>query len=360
MSTKILLILKRREDYNAVVHDSRGLSTGLYNSASFISEMLNSIGIESVVEVAIDNNCIDRLVQLHNPTHVIIEAMWVVPSKFSVLTRLHPTVKWIIRLHSEMPFLAGEGMAFDWLGDYIKFPQLSIGVNAPRMLNEIRTYLSTMSNYSSKEIEDQVFYLPNFYPQEYKTKKHGITNIYRGKKHWIDICCFGAVRPLKNHMVQATAAVKFANKRGLQLKFHINGGRNEMNGDPVMNNLRGMFQHLSEYGHQLIAHEWTDRNEFLKLCATMDVGMQCNFSETFNIVSADLISQGIPILGSREIPWACHWFNAQPTESDEIADKLELIYKFPSVNTWLNQRRLTHYTSQTRKTWIKYIKGQEQ
>ena len=325
-----------------------------------MDNMLNEAGIESVLEVAIDNNCIDRLVNLHKPTHVIIEALWVVPSKFAVLTRLHPTVKWIIRVHSEMPFMAGEGMAMDWLGDYIKFPEISIGINAPRMMNEIRTYLATANHHSTEETEDRVFYLPNFYPQDYQTKNHGITNAYRGKKHWVDISCFGAVRPLKNHMVQATAAIKFANKRGLQLRFHINGGRIEMKGDPVMNNLRGMFQQLADYGHQLIAHEWTPREEFLKLCATMDIGMQCNFSETFNIVSADLISQGVPILGSREIPWSCHLFDAQPTESDEIAKKLDLIYRFPNVNVWLNQRHLTHYTNQTRKIWIKYFKEQEQ
>ena len=100
--SKILFILKRREDYNAVVHSNVGLSTGLYNSASFVHNMLNHMGINSVLEVAKDNNCIDRLVTQHQPTHVIIEALWVVPQKFSVLQRLHPNLKWIIRLHSEI------------------------------------------------------------------------------------------------------------------------------------------------------------------------------------------------------------------------------------------------------------------
>ena len=126
-----------------------------------------------------------------------------------------------------------------------------------------------------------------------------------------------------------------------------------------MHNLQGMFQQLADHGHQLISHEWSPREEFLQLCSTMDIGMQCNFSETFNIVSADLISQGVPVLGSKEIPWACQWFNASPTESDEIARKLDLIHKFPNVNVWLNQRSLTHYTNQTRKTWVNYFKEQD-
>ena len=350
MTTKILFILKRREDFNPVKHSPLGLSTGLFNSANFMVEMLNDLGIDTTIEVAIDNNCIDRLVTKHQPTHVIVEALWVVPSKFSVLTKLHPGVRWIIRLHSEMPFMAGEGMAMDWLGDYINFPQIDIGVNAPRMLDEVRTYLSTKKGWGQTETNNRIFYLPNYYPQDYTTKE------FNSNKYWVDIACFGAVRPLKNHMVQAVAALKFANKIGKQLRFHINAGRVEMQGSPVLHNLRGFFQQLADTGHQLIGHEWAPREEFLQTCASMDIGMQCNFSETFNIVTADLISQGIPIVGSSEIPWACNFFNAHATESNEIADTLYRTYKLPKLNVWRNQRNLTKYTNKTKRIWTTQFK----
>jgi hypothetical protein len=356
MTNKVLFILKRREDYNAVEHSPQGLSTGLYNSASFMKNMLVNAGIDAELEVAIDNNDIDRLVTLHKPTHVIIEALWVVPSKFAVLIPLHPTVRWIVRLHSEMPFMAGEGMAMDWLGEYIKFPEISIGVNAPRMLDEIRTYLATTTDHTEEETESRVFYLPNYYPQQYNSKDLDEHNRYRGYKYWIDVACFGAVRPLKNHMVQAVAAIKYANQHGKQLRFHINAGRIEMKGDPVLNNLRSMFEHLSEHGHQLIAHQWAVREEFLELCADMDIGLQTNFSETFNIVSADLISQGVPIVTSREIPWSNCIFNARPTESDEIYHAMTRALVFPKANVWLHQHNLTRYTNRTEKIWVKYFK----
>ena len=144
--SKVLFILKRREDFNPLKHTKIGLSTGLYNSASFVNKMLNESGIQSELEVVIDNNCIDREVHKHRPTHVIIEALWVVPSKFAVLCKLHPNVKWIISLHSEMPFLAGEGMALDWVGDYGAFPNLIIGVNAPRALDEVKLFSKKSKN----------------------------------------------------------------------------------------------------------------------------------------------------------------------------------------------------------------------
>jgi hypothetical protein len=350
MKTKILFILKRREDYNPIKHSPLGLSTGLFNSANFIVNMLNNAGIDANIEVAIDNNCIDRLVNKHKPTHVIIEALWVVPSKFSVLTKLHPTVRWIIRLHSEMPFMAGEGMAMDWIGEYINFPQLDIGVNAPRMLDEIQSYIRIKKSWTINEVTKRVYYLPNYYPQEYVPKK------FKREKYWVDVACFGAVRPLKNHMLQAVAALKFADKIGKQLRFHINSGRIEMKGDPVLHNLRGFFQHLADVDHQLIGHEWAPREEFLKTCSEMDIGLQCNFSETFNIVSADLISQGVPIVGTKEIPWATPLFNADPTESTDIANQLVRTYKFPKINVAINQHNLTKYTDKTRSIWVKQFK----
>ena len=337
--SKVLFILKRREDYSAQVHSHIGLSTGLYNSAKFMNDMLNDAGIQSDLGVAIDNNCIDRLVTLYKPTHVIIEALWVVPPKFSVLQKLHPNVKWIIRLHSEMPFMAGEGMAMDWLGDYATFKNVVIACNAPRMLREMKLFLG----------DDKVIYLPNFYPQEYKSKK-----INRNKEY-IDISCFGAIRPLKNHLVQAFAAIAFANKLGKKLRFHVNAGRIEMNGNSALRNLKCLFQQLSLMGtgHQLINHQWTPREQFLELCSQMDIGMQCNFSETFNIVGADLVSQGVPLIGSKEIPWSA--FNADCTNSDDITQVLITSYKYPRLNAFVNQFHLKYYTNKTRKIWIKYF-----
>ena len=345
--TRILFILKRKEDYN-IAKDSRhiGLSTGLYNSASFVHNMLNDLGIESHLEVVTDNNDIDRQVTKYRPTHVIIEALWVVPTKFQILKKLHPNVTWIIRFHSEMPFMAGEGSAMNWIGEYSRIKNVIISFNAPRMLREGRVYLKAMHGWSEEQVNEKVIYLPNFYPQEYAYKK------FDKSKEYIDIGCFGAVRPLKNHLLQAVAAVDFAESQNKKLRFHINSGRVEMQGQSVAHNIKGMFTHLYDRGHRLVNHTWAPREEFLKICAKMDIGMQCNFSETFNIVGADLISQGVPLIGTSEIPWLTMG-KTDPTDSDRIRDELEFAYRLPWLNVGLNQRSLTKYTDRTAKIWYK-------
>jgi len=337
--TKVLFILKRREDYSAKIHLHIGLSTGLYNSAKFMNDMLNESGIQSELEVATDNNYIDRLLHKHKPTHVIIEALWVVPTKFSVLQKLHPNIKWIVRLHSEMPFMAGEGMAMDWLGDYAKFRNVVIACNAHRMMREMQLFLG----------KNKVIYLPNFYPQNYVTKT------LDKDKDFINISCFGAIRPLKNHLVQAYAAIEFAEKIGKKLHFHVNAGRIEMNGNANINNLKGLFQHLYQRGHTLTNHQWTPREEFLELCSRMDIGMQCNFSETFNIVGADLTSQGVPLIGTNEIPWCSSFSQADCTDSQDISNALMRAYRYPRLNVFMNQYLLKSYTNKTKKIWTKYF-----
>lgn len=350
MTTKVLFILKRREDFNAVTHSHVGLSTGLYNSAKFMDDMLVDNHVHSHLEVAIDNNCIDRLVTKYKPTHVIIEALWVVPTKFAILQKLHPTVKWIIRIHSEMPFMAGEGMAMDWIGDYSSFKNIIIGVNAPRMKREIRMFLKTKNRWTEEQVDERVVYLPNFYPQKYKTKT------FDYNKEYIDISCFGAIRPLKNHLLQAFAAVEFAEQIGKKLRFHVNAGRIEMQGSPVINNLKGFFEQLSDTGHQLINHQWRPREDFLELCSRIDIGMQVSISETFNIVGADLISQGVPLIGvASEIPWAIPAFCAKALDSEDILKQLHAAYKYPDINAQCQQQSLTQYTNETIKIWTKYF-----
>jgi hypothetical protein len=217
------------------------------------------------------------------------------------------------------------------------------------MLREIRLYLQLRNNWTDEETNRRVIYMPNYYPQEYQVKT------LNKNKDYVDIACFGAIRPLKNHLVQAVAALDFAKSINKKLRFHVNAGRIEMQGQPAINNLKGLFEQLADTGHELINHQWRPRQQFLELCSEMDIGMQCNFSETFNIVSADLISQGIPIVSCTEIPWAVHTWCADPTDSEDIANKLNSAYKWSWVNIKSNQFSLTQYTNKTAKIWYKYF-----
>jgi hypothetical protein len=346
---KILFILKKKEGLESDDLYSKAQATGLFNSANYMHEMLVAAGIDSAIDIAIDNNCIDRLVAEHRPTYVIIEALWVVPSKFDILQKLHPSVTWIIRLHSETPFLANEGIAMDWIGDYSDYQNIIIAANAPRALEEVRSYLQIRNGWDRGTSCNKVVYLPNFYPMEFNEKPFLYSDT-------VNIGCFGAIRPLKNHLVQAIASLKFAHKLGKKLRFHINASRIEMQGSPVLHNIKGLFEQLDGTGHELIGHPWMPKNEFKQMIASdIDIGIQVSFSETFNIVAADLLSQGVPVLGSKEIPWLHGWFSADPTECDSIVLGLTKTYTNPYLNVIEHRRNLNKYCDKTRDIWVDYF-----
>lgn len=335
----VLFILKKKQIYDHTSY-SKAIQSGLYNSAKFMNDMLNENGIKSNLVQVIDNNDIDREVHKHKPTDVIIEAIWVVPDKFEILSRLHPNVHWIIRLHSEIPFISNEGNAMDWIHRYSKLSEklhLSIAPNTEKMYDDLKAI----------GIKNLIF-LPNYYP----TKHHRL-EIHHHKKH-IDIGCFGAIRPMKNQLIQALAAIRFGNQIGKPVRFHINSERVE-NGNNALKNIRALF--ANQKVHQLIEHPWYPHDRFIEVVKGMDLGMQVSFNETFNIVAADFVSHNIPLIGSKEISWLSRLFIADTTSSDDIACTLNLAYKLRKYNLQiLNLYNLTSYSKHSEAVWLNYFK----
>lgn len=349
---KALFILKRREDYSTDIKNFNDytVSTGMYNSAKFVSDMLNDNAIESKVIVVNDNNDIDREVTAFRPSHVFIEGFWVIPEKFDVLIPLHKNVKWIVRCHSEMPFLAQEGVALGWTFGYLK-RGVSVSGNSPRINREIRIIAASGLGIKHEQLEKQIPLLTNYYPVK--------DDVLRPKFHPIDgvinVGCFGAIRPMKNHLNQAIAAIDYADRRGLKLRFHINTGRVEMNGNNALKNLKSLFDNLPK--HELVEHAWASHVEFLKTIKSMDICLQVSFTETFNIVTADAVVQGVPIVVSDEITWAHRPF-ADPVSTDNITEIMEIVLANRHHLIEKNRDGLREYSRRSVKRWVNYLNGE--
>ena len=335
--SRVLFICKKRYSYGngSPYH----LSSGLLNSATFVCNMLKENGITAEIVDVIDNNSIDREVSRFKPTHVIIEALWVVPQKFEILHKLHPSVKWIIRLHSETPFLSMEGIAVDWLIRYHMMRHshnIAIAANSYRMLRDLQAMLDTRD----------VMYLPNYYPVDFK-----VPNPKPSDSHTVEIGSFGAIRPLKNQFIQALAAKEFADSLGKKLIYHINGGRIEGKGEPILKNIRSLFANSPH--HILVEHEWLEHSDFIKLIRNMDMGLQLSFSETYNIVTADFVNQNVPVVVSDEISWVNWMYKADPNELDDIIRKMKFAYTFRKIGIHkLNKKNLQVNSDDARVTWV--------
>jgi hypothetical protein len=88
----------------------------------------------------------------------------------------------------------------------------------------------------------------------------------------------------------------------------------------------------------------------------MDIGLQVSFSETFNIVGCDILSQGVPIVCSHDIPWSTNkTYNATPTDSVDIINRLLVTYENMEDNVKMNTQSLIEYLENTKRVWCEYF-----
>lgn len=333
--TDTLFVCKQGVGSAGAGYPGQSRASGLYNSTRFIVEALEAHGKPARIVIVRDNNDIDREVALARPRNVIVEALWVVPEKFDVLRALHPGVSWFVHLHSHVPFLAQEGIALEWLAGY-RARGVGVIVNSQQAFDALRVF-----------VESDLVFLPNVYlGKGRKAVLPGADGSH------ISVGCFGAIRPLKNTLLQALAAIQFARERRMALQFHVNVTRVETGGDPVLKNLRALF---ATQERALIEHGWFEPSDFVDfLQANIDISLQVSLSETFNVVTADAVTAGVPIVVSDEVPWASDWSQASDDSVGDIVSKMHQAWQNRAL-VWWNQRGLRGYVNVAIRAWLGFV-----
>ena len=320
-----LFIVKKHYDYNGHQY----ISSGVLVSVEFVVDMLNAAGYRALMVTAVDGNSIDALVAQYQPVTVILEAVWVTPAKMKELLGLWPKVKWVVRVHSEIAFLAQEGCAIDWL---TQFGNLGVEI----------AFNSERAAGNWDETFGSASWLPNYYPLRQPRAPHPLSSV-------LNIGCFGAIRPFKNQLIQAMAAIAYARDEGRSLEFHMNQGRVEQFGDSNLKNIQAAF---SAAGQTLILDPWTTHAEFLELVAAMDICLQVSFTESFNIVSADAVSMGVPLVGSSAISWLPRRSQAPVDDVGGIVRTLQCAGR---TTVHMNHEALEDYLSASRSAWMRWL-----
>ena len=344
---RILFVIKKGSYPYRISYAESDLSreghSGLYWSSKFVADMLAEAGVAVKFVEVIDNTFIDHEIKQFHPTIVVIEALWVVPEKFAELQTLNPCVQFVVLLHSETPFLADEPIAVRWLKAYADLG-VTIAVNSVKMLADAKTVLELEGD------TQKIVYLPDFYPVKPLGPLTGATEDCA-----IHIGCFGAIRPLKNQLIQAIAAIRFATRAGLRLKFHVNGLEVDAGGQPILDNLRELFVGTI---HELIEDRWVDHKTFLESLKHIDFGMQVSFTETFDIVAADMISSGVPTVVSPEVVWASPGAFAPPTDGVVIAERLREVWKQPVKAVEESHKGLRRFVEESKRLWLRFVCGE--
>lgn len=337
---KILFLLKDRA-YNT----NQSKSYGLSNSAWQVAEYLMSLGHECELVSVIDANFIDKELFRYKPDMVIIEALWVLPEKLKELIEIkrYANIQWVVRIHSDIGFLSAETMASKIINGYIE-------------LGKDNLYISTnhedFNKYYGEALGYDFVYLPNII-----TVKSEVPRKKTSRKR-IDIACFGALRTMKNQSFQALCAISAANKMGKHLYFHItnNADMSAPNAkpNPVLSNLEQIFKNS---GHDLVVHDWAPHNEFETTISEMDLGLQLSYSESFNIVTADFVNMGIPIIVSPSISWMPKLYTSSTTNYKTLINSIIMFYRIRNCGLLRLPARiaLKKYNRKAKHMWNDFI-----
>lgn len=320
-------------------------ATGMWTSSQMVVDVLSKNSISASIQLIQDANSIDAKVTELNPHTVFIEGLWVAPSKFQELFNFeaHQNREWIVRIHSDMPFLATEGVAFSWIKSYLELG-VKIAPNSHRLYRELQVLLSAIG-YTEQAIANVLIYLPNCYPVIFDQ----LTPVSIMSKDTLDIACFGAIRVMKNHVMQAFCALEFCKKHNKKLRWHYNNNIGGGGAGPAKN----MIDLLSGLPNvELVAHEWEDRETFLESIKNVDLLLQLSLSETMNIVAADATYVGKPIIVSDEISWAYPLYG-HPTISEKTIKIMEIVCSRPDFFIQANREGLRSYAQTSEVIWVR-------
>ena len=335
---RVLFVLKDRF-YNK----THSKSYGLINSSIQVAKYLESIGCTCKVVQVIDANYIDKEVFEFKPDVVIIEALWVTGDKMKELIEIkrYKNIRWVIRVHSDIGFLSAETLAIKYINDYISLGKENLFVSC--------NYYE-FNDHLSKSLFYPFVYLPNIIDIKLHHKKKEYSS-------YIDVGCFGSLRILKNQCYQAMCAIDAANKLKKILRFHVTVDVDISNPimNPVLKNLEELFENSP---HKLVKHLWLEQDDFQHLIKKMDIGMQLSYTESFNIVSADFVNGGVPIVVSDSIRWMPWFLKTSTVKYDKTIRKIIRIYKWRywKLLTWWSRRNLIIYNEDAKLEWVRFLR----
>lgn len=293
---KLLLVHK---NFGAI----KGLShIGLGVAALNTSLTLRKAGFDVDTLAITDPNQLRQAIRLsRNVTHVVISAPWILPVHMKTLCLTFPKIQFVMNCHSNVGFLMADPNGTRILRESFNLaPNFHISANSFKMSKWIE------AAYGIKAL-----FLPNLYylhREKPKPKKMGDV---------LNIGIFGAIRPLKNIVSAAGAAIVISRRLNKPTRIHLSTGRLEGGSQTIMRSVQAL---IADTRVELVPSGWAPWSEFVRLVDQMHLLLQPSYTESFNMVTADGISQGVPSVVSEAINWAPSSWKANIDDVVDMAD----------------------------------------
>lgn len=274
-------------------------------------------------------------------SHVVISAPWIPTQQLAQLVMKYSTIEFAVVSHSNIGFLQADPGAIKLLREGSELeqsnPNFHIAANSRKLVTWWEATYGT-----------DMLHLPNMYPFSGRIPRR------QWQGGFLRIGCFCAIRPYKNVLTAAAAALEIGVRlRVTQLEFWISGGRAEGGGHTIVAAINEMYAHVPRV--RLVQNNWESWPSFVKTVGSMDLMIQPSYTEAFNVVTADGIVQGIPSVVSDAIDWAPKRWVAQSDAASDIADVGIRLLHDPNVSDE-GEDALEEHNERGLRDWEKFLK----
>lgn len=227
----------------------------------------------------------------HPYSHVVISAPWIPTVELQGLISRWPDVHFAVVSHSNVGFLMADPNGIQLLRDGL---DLELGHHNFTVAGNSQKFCQAWATMYGRAVQ----YLPNLY--DVSTIKHvGQRPPWNGGT--LRVGTFGATRPLKNLVSAVAACVELAAMLKVDVEIWRNVGRAEGGGT-----VPGAIQQLTTglKTVKVVDAGWATWPQFRQTIAGMHLLISPSYTESFNMVTADGVAEGVSSVVSEAIDWA--------------------------------------------------------
>ncbi len=275
-------------------------------------------------------------------THVIISApSWVQPGSFSDFSHRWPNIEFVQLNHSGTAYLSIDKYGIKNIREVL---QLSHALHNVKVAGNNQRF----TRWAADSFGADVLYLPNLYD----TTTFVNPVIQRQDYDPLRIGSFGAGRPWKNLLTAAESAVQMARRMNVALELYVNTMRPD-GGQRQIESRSELFDNLPNA--KLVQVPWALWPQFRQVVHTMDLLISPSFDETFCVVAADGIAEGVPSVATPALEWTPRSWWADPWDPSSVTSTgMGLLHN--RVGAIHDARTsLNHFVSRGVNHWMNYL-----
>lgn len=158
----------------------------------------------------------------------------------------------------------------------------------------------------------------------------------------------------KNLLSAAEAAVELAERLSVGLEYYVNSGRDENHwgGARMIEARNEIFSGMRD--KKIIQVPWEPWPKFRRTVRIMDLLINPSFDETFCVVTADGIAEGVPSVVTGAMEWTPPHWQAEPWDPTQIMRVgMGLLHDRQSVHD--ARRLLERYVADGLKLWLDFL-----